>query len=195
MAPTIWSGLTLGALYALIASGFTLSLLPSGVFNFAQGALVVGGTFLTYYWFTDLGLGLIPAILLNALAGIFMGIVCEVVTVRPLRRGAVPGGPAELITTVGMSTAIVGALGLAWGFQALRVPFHGPTQQVHFLGINADPVEIILVVMAVVVAVGLSFWFRRWPRIASRPPCAASTSTSCRSAASLPRACWPAWRA
>jgi branched-chain amino acid transport system permease protein len=161
MAPTIWSGLTLGALYALIASGFTLSLLPSGVFNFAQGALVVGATFLTYYWFTDLGLSLIPAIVLNALAGIVMGVICEVVTVRPLRRGAVAGGPAELITTVGMSTAIVGALGLAWGFQALRVPFHGPKDQVHFFGVNADPVEIILVVMAVVVAVGLSFWFRR----------------------------------
>src|SRR3954453_19586987 len=87
MAATIWSGLTLGALYALISSGFTLSLLPSGVFNFAQGALVVGGTFLTYYWFTDLGLPLIPALLLNAAAGIVAGIICEVATVRPFRLG------------------------------------------------------------------------------------------------------------
>src|ERR1700760_3084629 len=122
MAATIWSGLTLGALYALIASGFTLSLLPSGVFNFAQGALVVGGTFLTYHWFTEAGLGLIPALLLNAVAGIVMGVICEVVTVRPLRRGGSPTGQAELITTVGMSTAITGALGLVWGFQALQVP-------------------------------------------------------------------------
>ena len=161
MAATIWSGLTLGALYALISSGFTLSLLPSGIFNFAQGALVVGGTFLTYYWFHSLGLSLIPALLLNALCGVVAGVICEVATVRPLRRGAVPGGPAELITTVGMSTAITGAIGLAWGFQPLTVPFHGPTDQVHFLGINADPVEIILVVLAIVVALGLSFWFHR----------------------------------
>jgi branched-chain amino acid transport system permease protein len=161
VAATIWSGLTLGALYALISSGFTLSLLPSGIFNFAQGALVVGGTFLTYYWFTDLGLPLVPALLLNAVAGIVAGVICEVATVRPLRRGAAAGGPAELITTVGMSTAITGAVGLAWGFQPLTVPFHGPTSQVHFLGINADPVEIVLVVLAVVVAVGCSFWFRR----------------------------------
>jgi branched-chain amino acid transport system permease protein len=161
VAATIWSGLTLGALYALISSGFTLSLLPSGVFNFAQGALVVGGTFLTYYWFTDLGLSLIPALLLNAVAGIVAGIICEVVTVRPLRLGAGAGGPAELITTVGMSTIIAGAVALAWGQEPLTVPFHGPTGQVHFLGINADPVEILLVLLAIVVAVGCSFWFHR----------------------------------
>src|SRR4051794_39985487 len=161
MAATIWSGLTLGALYALISSGFTLSLLPSGIFNFAQGALVVGGTFLTYYWFVQKGIPLVPALFLNALAGIVMGIICEVATVRPLRRGAAPGGPAELITTVGMSTAITGALGLAWGFQALQVPFHGPHKAVHVFDVNADPVEIILVVMAIVVAVGLSYWFHR----------------------------------
>jgi branched-chain amino acid transport system permease protein len=161
MAATIWSGLTLGALYALISSGFTLSLLPSGIFNFAQGALVVGGTFLTYYWFTSLGLSLIPALLLNAVAGAVAGVICEVATVRPLRRGAAAGGPAELITTVGMSTAITGAVGLGWGYLPLQVPFHGPHGQVQFLGVRADPVEIVLVVLAVVVALGCSAWFHR----------------------------------
>lgn len=161
MAATIWSGLTLGALYALISSGFTLSLLPSGIFNFAQGALVVGGTFLTYYWFTDVGIPLVPALLLNAVAGIVAGTICELTTVRPLRMGSAAGGPAELITTVGMSTAITGALGLAWGFQALQVPFHGPHKQVHFLGVNADPVEIILIGLAIVVALGCAWWFHR----------------------------------
>jgi branched-chain amino acid transport system permease protein len=161
MAATIWSGLTLGALYALVSSGFTLSLLPSGIFNFAQGALVVGGTFLTYYFFHTLGLPLIPALLLNALCGIVAGVICEVATVRPLRRGASAGGPAELITTVGMSTVITGLIGLAWGFEPLTVPFHGPHTQVQFAGINADPVEIILVLLAIVVALGLSLWFRR----------------------------------
>jgi branched-chain amino acid transport system permease protein len=161
MAATIWSGLVLGALYALIASGFTLSLLPSGVFNFAQGSLVVGATFLTYHWFTEAGLSLIPALLLNAVAGIVMGVICEVVTVRPLRRGGGATNQAELITTVGMSTAITGALGLAWGFETHQVPFHGPHKQVHLLGANADPVEIILVVLAIVVSIGLALWFRR----------------------------------
>jgi branched-chain amino acid transport system permease protein len=161
MTTTIWSGLTIGAIYALVASGFTLSLIPSGVFNFAQGALVVGGAYLTYHWFAELGLSVGVALLLNALAGVVAGILCELIAVRPLRlRGVMAGDPTELITTIGMATAITGAIGIVWGFVPLRVPFHGPTKTVHFLGVNAAPVEIFVVAMAVVAAVACSIWFR-----------------------------------
>lgn len=163
MVTTIWSGLTLGAIYALVAAGFNLSLLPSGVFNFAQGALVVGGAFLTYYWFTTLGLPLVAVIALNAAAGAVAGVICEVVTVRPLRWGvpALGASRAELITTVGMSVAIAGACGLKWGYQPLAVPFHGPSKVVTALGLYATPVQITLVIAAIVACVGLSIWFHR----------------------------------
>jgi branched-chain amino acid transport system permease protein len=158
---TIWSGLTLGAIYALVACGFNLSLLPSGVFNFAHGALVVAGAFLTYYWFTTLRLPLVVGLGLNAVAGAMLGVTCEVVTVRPLRRGAAAlgGVKAELITTVGMSVAIAGTLGLEWGFGPRVIPFHGPTKVVTALGLYAEPAQIVLVISAIVIAVALSAWF------------------------------------
>jgi branched-chain amino acid transport system permease protein len=161
MATTIWSGLTLGAVYAFVASGFTLSLLPSGVFNFAQGAIVVGSTFLTYFWLHTAGIPELLALPLNAVCGALVGAACEVLTVRPLRRaGSVPGGPNELVTTVGMSTALIGLMGIAWGYDPLLVPFNGPTKIVSFLGIRAQPVAIILVVSALLVGLGLWAWFR-----------------------------------
>jgi branched-chain amino acid transport system permease protein len=157
---TIWSGLTLGSVYVMVSLGFTLSLLPSGIFNFAQGAIVVAGTFMTYQWFKS-GLGLIPCILLNGIIGIALGVACEMFAVRPLRRGGRSTGQGELITTVGVSTAIVGALGVIWGTLPLEVPFHGPSKSVHFLGIVAAPVEIILLVASIVVGLGLHFGFRK----------------------------------
>lgn len=161
MGLAIASGLTLGAIYALIASGFTLAQVPSGVFNFAQGALVVAGAFLAYYFLADLGLAVVPAVLLTLLAGLVLGAVCEVATVRSLRWSkAEKGGPAELVTTVGMATLLVGAMGLIWGYNPLSVPFPGPTDVVTLLGVRVDPLQIILVVAAVVVAVGLHLWFR-----------------------------------
>ena len=45
MSATIWGGIVLGAVYALVATGFTLTSVPTGIFNFAQGAIVVGGSF------------------------------------------------------------------------------------------------------------------------------------------------------
>ena len=38
---TLWEGLVSGVLYALIALGFVLIFKASGVFNFAQGIMVV----------------------------------------------------------------------------------------------------------------------------------------------------------
>lgn len=161
MGQTIWSGLTTGAIFALVASGFTLTMIPTGVFNFAQGALVVGGTFLTYTWMVDLGIGIFPALLLNICAGILLGLMCELITIRPLRMSrAVGGGPSELVTTVGMATALIGAYGLIWGYDPLKVPFDGPTNAVSFLGIRAQPVEIMLVGCAILVAVALHWAFR-----------------------------------
>ena len=160
MAVTIWSGLTLGAVYVLVSLGFTLSLLPSGVFNFAQGAIVVGGTYLVYLFLTTAGWALIPTLVVNLFIGMALGLACEVLTVRPLRwRGNAGGQQNELVTTVGMSTVIVGVIGIKWGYDPLEVPFHGPQSSVHFLGIIAAPVEITLVAMAVIFAVGLHFWF------------------------------------
>src|SRR5512141_1286031 len=41
LAQTLWEGLVAGMLYALIALGFVLIFKASGVFNFAQGIMVV----------------------------------------------------------------------------------------------------------------------------------------------------------
>jgi branched-chain amino acid transport system permease protein len=162
LGTTIWAGLVQGAIYALVASGFTLSLLPSGVFNFAQGALVVSGSYLTYLWLHTLGLPSVVALVLNLVAGLLMGVVCELVTVRPLRfaRGVVQGGPAELVTTVGMATMLIGLISVIWGTDPLRVPWNGPARVVNAIGVHADPVEIVVVGASIVVAVGLFAVFR-----------------------------------
>ena len=41
LVQTLWEGLVGGVLYALIALGFVLIFKASGVFNFAQGAMVL----------------------------------------------------------------------------------------------------------------------------------------------------------
>lgn len=166
MALTIWSGLTLGSIYALVALGLTLSYLPSGVFNFAQGAIAIAGTYLVYQLLGRAGIPLIPALALNIVIGMAIGLACELIAVRPLR--ILGGGfqQNELVTTIGVSTIIIGLLGIKWGYQPLTVPFHGPSTPVHFLGIDAAPVSIVLLGVTIVFALGLHFWFHgtRWGR-------------------------------
>jgi branched-chain amino acid transport system permease protein len=159
MAITIWTGLVLGSIYALVASGFTIAMVPTGVFNFAQGAIVVGGTFVTYQLLTASRVPAGWALVLTAVAGAVAGLLCELLAVRPLRwaRGSVDN---SIVTTVGASTALIGLIGAKWGYLPLQVPFPGPSGYLHFLGTVASPVQIFIVAGAVVSALALEALFR-----------------------------------
>jgi branched-chain amino acid transport system permease protein len=151
----------LGAVYVLVATGFTLVQIPTGVFNFAQGAIVVGGSFLGYQWLTASKVPVGVALLLATSAGAVTGLLCEVVAVRPLRWVHGTVGTNSIVTTVGAATALIGLCGVKWGYQPLLVPFDGPTGTVHFAGTVARPVEILVVGFAIVSGVLLHLLFRR----------------------------------
>ncbi|MCC5978977.1 MAG: branched-chain amino acid ABC transporter permease [Salinarimonas sp.] len=79
----LWEGFVSGILYALIALGFVLIFKASGVFNFAQGIMVVFAA-LTLVGFYAMG---VPAILSLALAiGVMflLAVTVERVVLRPL---------------------------------------------------------------------------------------------------------------
>ena len=56
MTTTIWSGLAVGAVYALVAIGYNIVLLASGVFNFAHAQLIMLGAYMAFVGAGTLGL-------------------------------------------------------------------------------------------------------------------------------------------
>jgi branched-chain amino acid transport system permease protein len=154
MAITIWTGLVLGSIYALVATGFAIAMVLAGVFNSAQGAIVVAGTFVTYQLLVVSGVPSGWRLVVTAVVGAALGLLCELVTVRPLRWS---GGSVDnaIVTTVGASTVIVGLIGVKWGYLPLEVPFRGPNGFVYFLGTVAIPVQIFTVAGAVLPP---SYW-------------------------------------
>ena len=65
LAQTVWEGFVAGVLYALIALGFVLIYKASGVFNFAQGIMVVFAG-LTLVGLYEKGVPVILALLADA---------------------------------------------------------------------------------------------------------------------------------
>ena len=83
------------------------------------------------------------------------------IAVRPLRWGrTVEGGHAELVTTVGLATALTGLIGLKWGYLPLQVPFIGPDGLTSVLGVRMAGVQIVLVLGAIVIAIALHLAFK-----------------------------------
>ena len=79
----IWEGLVAGILYALIALGLVLIFKASGIFNFAQGIMVVFGALglVTLY---ELGVPAWLAIILSIAMMFVLAVIVERVVFRPL---------------------------------------------------------------------------------------------------------------
>jgi branched-chain amino acid transport system permease protein len=80
---TLWEGLVGGTLYSLIALGFVLIFKASGVFNFAQGIMVVFSA-LTLVGLHAIGVPAYVALALAALIMLVLAFAVERVVLRPL---------------------------------------------------------------------------------------------------------------
>ena len=121
------NGLTLGAMYGLIAIGYTMVYGIIGMINFAHGEIYMIGAFLsvlTYVLCTALGIGPTPLVLLAMLFvsvafTALYGWAVERIGYRPLR-----GAPrlAPLISAIGMSIFLQNYVQLTQGARIKAVP-------------------------------------------------------------------------
>src|SRR5437899_3599491 len=78
-------GLLTGGVYALMASGLALGFGVMRVINVAQGALIILGAYLSYTLYGDLGLDPFVGLIVVPPAMLALGIVLQLVFLRPLR--------------------------------------------------------------------------------------------------------------
>ncbi len=83
LAQTLWDGLVSGVLYALIALGFVLIFKASGVFNFAQGIMVVFAA-LTLVGLNEHGVPAYLALVLTVVVMLVLAVAVERAILRPL---------------------------------------------------------------------------------------------------------------
>ncbi len=78
------TGLTSGAVYALVAVGFVLIYKSSDVINFAQGEFLLIGAYLAYFFMGQLGLHWSIGIILTIIVAAGLGVIIERLVLRPL---------------------------------------------------------------------------------------------------------------
>jgi len=106
-------GLLAGVMYSLVALGFVLIYKASGVFNFAQGAMVFFAA-LTTVGFIELGLNFWLAVLLAFAAMVALAFFTERVVLRPLINQP---QITLFMATVGLTFLVEGVAQLTWGAQ------------------------------------------------------------------------------
>ena len=148
----LWAGLSVGAIYTLVALGYNIPLAQAGVFNFAQGQIVVFGTFFAWFIMGDRGWPWWVAVIGGAITGGLIAAVEELVAIRPVIE---KGSHAVLVTTVGASVVIEGVLLATWGSTTRSVNFFAGNNGFSLLGGRLLPVDLWLIVAAFVFSLGL----------------------------------------
>jgi branched-chain amino acid transport system permease protein len=96
----LFSGLGIGAIYALVALGFVLLIRAAGVVNFGQGEFAMLGAYLLVIFFNLLALPYWLSILLAVVLMAGFGVIFAGATYWPLRHR---GGLPVIISTIGAS--------------------------------------------------------------------------------------------
>jgi branched-chain amino acid transport system permease protein len=157
------TGLGLGAMYFLVASGLSLIYGLMGILNFAHGAFLTVGAYAM--WFTEQkldGIAVLPRFLLGALAGLVVGGVfaalVELVLIRPLYRRHIE----QVLVTVGLALATVALVIAIWGNDARAVPAPAwLSETTTVAGANIPNDRWTEILTAIVVLFALNAFLRR----------------------------------
>ena len=171
----ILGGLMSGVLYSLVALGFVLIFKASGVFNFAQGAMVLFAALsmarLTEWMpgWTGLPTGwpsLTAALVLTLGVMIVLAMVIERLVLRPLVN---QDGVVLLMATLGVTYFLDGFGQTLWGSDIYKIDLGIPKEPIMILestfqgGVLLSKEDVIATIMAAVLVTALALFFQKTP--------------------------------
>jgi branched-chain amino acid transport system permease protein len=115
----LFDGLTLGAIYAVVAVALVLIFKATTLINFAQGELAMFGAFIAYVLAVEQGLNIVLAIALAMVVSSAMGAAIERVLIRPF--DPTDHLPIVLIT-LGIFLILNAVAGEIWNYQPRAFP-------------------------------------------------------------------------
>jgi branched-chain amino acid transport system permease protein len=164
LVQTLWEGLVSGVLYALIALGFVLIFKASGVFNFAQGIMVVFAA-LTLVGLHEKGVPALLALALTVGVMLVLAVAVERTVLRPL-----VNQPDIILfmATFGLTYFLIGLGELIFGGNPKRMIAgelylpQGTTEVTLFGGpVRFQHIDIAAAVIASLMIAGLAVFFSR----------------------------------
>jgi branched-chain amino acid transport system permease protein len=176
MIQSLLNGLVQGALYAIIALGYTLVYGILMMINFAHGEVLMVGAYAGVMVITGLvvgglaaTMGILPALLVAILFAMVVagahGVVLERLAYRPLRKAH---QLAPLISAIGMSIVLQNYVRLAQGSTPVYVPQNSPEYRavfgargIEFGDVRITPLDLMILGVCVALMAGLYLFIHR----------------------------------
>ena len=200
LAEVLIGGIAAGLMYSLVALGFDLIFKASGVFNFAQGVMVLFAA-LTLVGLMEKGVPVPIALALTVVVMIALAFAIERVVLRPLVNQA----PIILfMATIGLNFFLEGFGEMVWGANVKKLDIGIPDTSFTVRGVQMNRLELTAALTAAIMVAVLAVFFQRtrigrpsgrWPTITRRRCPSASRSRPSGSWSGRWRGSWRSWPA
>jgi branched-chain amino acid transport system permease protein len=153
------NGLSLGAIYALIALGYTMVYGIIKLINFAHGDIMMVGAYVGFFSVTILGANIVVAMIAAMIICALLGVIIEKTAYKPLRNST---RIAALITAIGVSLFLEYSTIVVIG-PAQKVFPHSafPLKEYHIAGLTLLNKQVFVFISAVVLMLILQYIIKR----------------------------------
>lgn len=152
------SGITIGAIYALVALGFVTISRASQIINFAQGEFVMLGGVMTFYLLKGINLPYPLAALMAVVIVIMIGFLLHGSVIYPLRKASVL---ILIMATLGASIFLSSTSGLFFGTLPKALPPFTGEQPIQIWGVSIVPQSLWVLGMTFLLLIALYFLSHR----------------------------------
>ena len=157
LAEVLIGGVAAGLMYSLVALGFVLIFKASGVFNFAQGVMVLFAA-LNLVGLIDLGVPVLAALVLTMAIMVALAFAIERVVLRPLVNQE---HIILFMATIGLNFFLEGFGEMVWGANVKKLDVGIPDRSFLVSGIQMNQLELIAAVTAGILVAVLAVFFQR----------------------------------
>jgi branched-chain amino acid transport system permease protein len=153
----IFSGLTIGSIYALIAIGFVITYNITGVLNFSQGEFAMLGALICVS-LVGAGMPYMLAIVLSIAAVVVIAGLFERVAIYPARHSSVP---TLIIITIGVAIAFRGIALFIWGTEPHNLVPLTEGEPFNISGAIIQPQSLWAITISILSLIGLYIFFEK----------------------------------
>ncbi len=153
----LFSGITVGAIYALVGLGFTIIYNASHIINFAQGEFVMLGA-MSAVFFVSVGMPMPVAMVLAVIFTTFIGLALVKFAIEPARNASIV---TLIIITIGASIFLRGAAQILWGRNFHSLASLSGNDPIMIGGAAVLPQSLWILGSTILIVMALQFFFNR----------------------------------
>ncbi len=154
----LFTGLTLGSIYALVALGFTTIYNATGIINLAQGEFVMMGGLIMVFFTGVLKAPLPIGFLLTVLLVTLFGVLFERLAIRPLKNASLI---TLIIITLAGSILFRGGAMFIWGKDPYALPPFSQSAPAKIGGAVIQPQVFWILTITILIVIGVNYFFNR----------------------------------